>query len=122
MLVIRKEQMEVLSAAMRDQFEWRMVDHLRTKFPDRTQELPDDRIRLVVQNSIKKAESHGIEYEDDIRRFIEYLVIYGARLDTREETRWIGDILRREDLTGTAKMDLIDSRELQVFRRQKWVD
>ena len=122
MLVIRKEQMEVLSAAMRDQFEWRMVDHLRTKFPDRTQEFPDEKIRLVVQDSMRKAKGYNIEYEDDIRRFIEYLVIYGIRLDVREETQWIGDILRRDDLTGTAKMDLIDSRELQVFRRQKWVD
>lgn len=117
MLVIRQEQMNVLSAYMRDRFEQRMVDYLRAKFPDRTQDLPDERIRVVVQNSTKKAESYGIEYEDDIQRFIEYLVIYGTRLDTREETQWIGDILRRDDLTGTAKMDLIDSRELQAMRR-----
>lgn len=122
MLVIRQEQMEVLSAYMRTQFEQRMVMHLRDKFPERTQDLPDERIRLVVQNSIKKAESFGIEYEDDIRRFTEYLVIYGTRLDTREEIQWLGDILRRNDLDGTAKMDLIDQRELQVLRRQKWAD
>lgn len=122
MLVIRQEQMDVLSAYMRAQFEQRMIQHLRAKFPERTQDLPDERIRLVVQNSMKKAQSYGVEYEDDIRRFIEYLVIYGTRLDTREETRWIGDILRRDDLNGTAKMDLIDSRELQAFRRQKWAD
>lgn len=122
MLVIRQEQMDVLSAYTRAQFEQRMVDHLRAKFPDRTQELPDERIRLVVQNSTKKAESYSIEYEDDIRRFIEYLVIYGTRLDTREETRWIGEILRRDDLTGTAKMDLIDNRELQALRGQTWAD
>ena len=122
MLTIRKEQMDVLSAYMHHQFEQRMIKHLRAKFPDRTKDLPDERIRLVVQDSIRKAKGYDIEYEDDIRRFTEYLVIYGMRFDVREETRWIGDILRRDDLTGTAKMDLIDSRELQVFRRQKWVD
>lgn len=116
MLVIRREQMDVLSAYMRAQFEQRMVNHLRAKFPERTQDLPDERIRSVVQNSTKKAESYGIEYEDDIRRFIEYLVIYGVRLDTREETWWIGDVLRRNDLNGAAKMDLIDHRELQALR------
>ncbi len=122
MLSIRKEQMEVFNTYMRGQFEQRMVKHLRATFPNRTKDLPDDRIHTVVQNSIKKAESYGIEYEDDIRRFIEYLVIYGTRLDTREETQWIGDILRRHDLDGTAKMDLIDSRELPVLRGQPWVD
>ena len=122
MLSIRQEQMDVLSAYMRHQFEQRMIKHLRAKFPDRTKDLPDERIRLVVQDSMRKAKSYNIEYEDDIRRFIEYLVIYGTRLDVREETQWIGDILRRDDLNGTAKMDLIDSRELQVLRGQQWVD
>lgn len=122
MLTIRKEQMDVLSNYMRSRFEQRMVEHLREKFPDRTSDLADEKIRVVVQNSIKKAESYGIEYEDDIRRFIEYLVIYGTQLDVREQTRWIGDILRRNDLDGAAKMDLIDIRELQVLRGQTWVD
>ncbi len=120
MLLIRKEQMEVLSAYMREQFEWRMVEHLRATFPDRTRDLPNERIRVVVRDSIRKAESYGIEYEDDIRRFIEYLVIYGLQLDTQAETQWIGDILRRNDLDGTAKMNLIDSRELEALRVQTW--
>ncbi|MCP5158333.1 MAG: hypothetical protein H6975_02775 [Gammaproteobacteria bacterium] len=122
MLIIRQEQLNVLSVYMRNQFTQRMIKHLRTKFPDRTKDLPDERIYVVVQNSIKKAESYGIEYEDDIRCFIEYLVIYGVRLDTREETQWIGNILRRDDLSGAAKINLIDSRELQVLRGQTWAD
>lgn len=121
MLLIRKEQMDVLSVYMRNQFEQRMIKHLRVKFPDRTKDLSDERIRLVVQDSMRKAESYDIEYEDDIRRFIEYLVIYGTQLDVREETQWIGDILRRDDLNGTAKMNLIDSRELEFLRGSKWV-
>ena len=121
MLTIRKEQMDVLSAYSREQFEWRMVKHLREKFPDRTKDLADEKIRVVVQSGMKKAESYGIDYEDDIRQFLEYLVIYGTRLDVREETRWIGDILRRNDLSGAAKMNLIDSRELDALRGPKWV-
>jgi hypothetical protein len=118
MLTIRKEQMDVFSAYSCEQFEWRMIKHLREVFHDRTKDLPDEKIRIVIQDSIRKAESYGIEYEDDIRRFIEYLVIYGSRLDTREETRWIGDILRRDDLNGTAKMNLIDGRELEALREK----
>lgn len=118
MLSIRKEQMETLSAYMREQFEWRMVLHLREIFSERTKDLSDDRIRIVVQDGIRKAECYRIEYEDDIRRFIEYFVTYGTRLDVREETQWIGDILRRDDLSGTTKMNLIDSRELEVLREQ----
>ncbi len=93
-----------------------MIRHLRTKFPERTKDLPDERIRLVVQDSARKAQGYGVEHEEDIRRFTEYLVIYGMRFDVREETRWMGDILRRKDLSGPAKMDLIDLRELQMIR------
>lgn len=118
MLRIRKEQMDVFRAYMRGQFEQRLVKHLREKFPDRTKDFPDESLRVVVQNSVKKAESYGIEYENDLRRFIEYWMIYGNQMDIQEETRWIGDTLRRHDLDGTAKMDLIDSRELQALREQ----
>ena len=122
MLMIRKEQMDMFSAYVRGQFEWRMVKHLQEKFPDRTANLSDERIRIVVQNIMKKAENYRIEYENDIRRFIEYLVIYGTRWDDLQETEWMADILRRDDLSGTIKMDLIDSYELQLARRQTWAD
>ena len=55
MLTIRQEQMDVLSAHMRQQFEQRMIKHLRAKFPDRTKDLPDERIRLVVQDSTRRS-------------------------------------------------------------------
>jgi hypothetical protein len=116
MLTIREEQMQALSGLVLEQYERRMVEHLRATFPDRTKNLQDDRIRAAVQSCVKNANDHGIVYEDDIRRFIEYVVIYGTALDARAETRWIGDILRRDDLDGTAKMDLIDSLELQSLR------
>ncbi len=108
--------MDILSAAMIRQFEQYMIGHLRENFPDQTQDVSDEKIRTVIQYGIKKAESFGIEYEYDIQRFMEYMVIYGRELDTKEDTRWLGDILRRDDLDGTAKMDEIDDYDLQLLR------
>lgn len=118
MLSICKKQMEIFSNTMLKRFEYRLLEHLRERFPEQTKDLPDEKILFVVQTGMKKAETFGIIYEDDIRRFIEYLVIYGTRLDIREDFQWIGDILHRDDLNGTAKMDRIDTLELQVLRRQ----
>ena len=115
MLIIRKEQMEALRTSMSRRFEQRMLEHIKNIFPDRIKQVSDEKIRTVIQNSINKAESYSIVYEDDIRRFIEYLIIYGTQLDTKPETRWIGEILQRADLTGTAKMDRIDDYELQTI-------
>ena len=116
MLIIRKEQMDALGAHMRARFESRMIEHIRNNFPDRTNNVSNEDIRTVMQYGTKKAEYYGIEYEGDIRRFIEYLVIYGTQLDAKEETRWMVDILRRDDLDGTSKMDSIDNCELQLLR------
>lgn len=116
MLVIRKEQMETLRASMSRRFERRMLEHIKNNFPDRIRLVSDEIISNVVQDSIRRAESYSIQYEDDIRRFIEYLIIYGTLLDTNQETRWIGEILKRTDITGSAKMDLIDDHELQTLR------
>ncbi len=122
MLIIRKEQMDLFRAAMRKRFETRMVEHIRQTFPERTRDVSDERIYNAVQESMRKAESFGIELEDDIRRFIEYLVIYGTQLDIKEDIRWLGEILRREDLNGTEKMDMIDDLELKFVRDQQCLD
>ncbi|MFO1350305.1 MAG: hypothetical protein U1F68_06340 [Gammaproteobacteria bacterium] len=108
--------MEVFSTYMLDRFETRMVRHLRETFPDRTEKVSNDKLRDVVKAGMQKAEHYGIEFEDDVRRFLEYLVIYGARLDSKPSTRWLGAILRRQDIDGTHKMDLIDAAELQALR------
>lgn len=116
MLTIRKEQMEAFSAAMSRRFEQRMLEHIRDIFADRTKPVSDEKIRIFIQDSITRAERYTIEYEDDIRRFIEYLVIYGTQFDTKPETRWAGEILQRTDLSGTAKMDMIDDYEMEIVR------
>jgi len=101
---------------MSGRFEQRMLEHIKNTFPERIKQVSDEKIRTVIQDSIKKSESYAIEYEDDIRRFIEYLIIYGTQLDSKPETRWIAAVLQRTDLTGTAKMDMIDDYELQIIR------
>lgn len=117
MLHIRKEQMDVLRAYMCRQFEQRMVKYVRGKFYNQVKDLSDEKIYTFVQYSMNKAKQYCIEYEDDIRRYIEYLVIYGTLLDAREEPQWIVDILQRDDLDGTAKMDLIDNCEMEAIRK-----
>ena len=117
MLIIRNDQMDVFRDYMREQFVTRMVLHMRDTFPDRTEEVEDRRLRKVAHLGLKKAQRYGIGLEDDIRRLIEFLVIYGPRMDVKDTTAWMGDILRRSDIDGSTKMDLIDDAELAMIRR-----
>jgi hypothetical protein len=114
MLAIRPEQMDALGDQSRKQFLQRMADFLRDKFSDRAKKTDNGQIDTFVERGVDKAETYGIEYEDDIRQFLEYLVIYGPDMDVQMETAWIGDILRRADIDGTYKMKLIDETELTL--------
>lgn len=116
MLVIREEQMSALSQAMLKQFEDRMVVHLSSDFPTETREISEGELRILIQEGIEQAEQYQIILEDDVRRYLEFMVMYGQNFDTSSNTAWAGKILHTKELDGTAKMDLIDERELEMVR------
>jgi sorbitol-specific phosphotransferase system component IIA len=116
MLIIREEQMSALSQAMLKQFEDRMVVHLSNNFPDETREISEVELRALIQEGIEQAEQYQITLEDDVRRYLEFMVMYGHKFETNHDTAWAGEILYSKELDGTAKMDLIDERELEMVR------
>ena len=118
MLNISQAQMGQFGAYARERFVVGMVRHLRQKFPDRAAGVSDDTLRALVHSGIRQAEAHDVVFEDDIRRFLEYLVIYGSPLDERPQAPWLGRILHRDDIDGAAKLDLIGEHELALLRGQ----
>ena len=108
MLVIRKEQMEVLGRYMLKQFEDRMVIHLRSGFREQTKDMPETDLRSMIQTAIDKGKVYNVTTEDDVQRYLEYMMIYGPEFDTDPKTMWAGEILRTEDMDGTEKMELMD--------------
>ena len=111
MLVIRKEQMEVFRAYMLEQFENRMLTHLRSAFPDQARDMPELDLRSLIHTGIENADKYGIVDEVDIRHYLEYMLIYGLDFDTNPSTSWAGIILRNPELTGTDKMAQIDDHD-----------
>lgn len=120
MLRISHVQMRQFGAVSRDRFVRRMATHLRTKFADRAAGVPDEQLTGQIELGMSEAERHGVVYEDDIRRYLEWLVIFGAPLDQQPGAPWLADILHGDTSTGRAKLDLIDDAVLQLVRQQKW--
>ena len=119
MLKVRREQMETFRTQRQARFVQRMMDYLRVTFPAQTENLTDDRLQATVQQGERKAQDYDIVYEDDIRRFLGYVVVYGLTLDSRPQTQWIADILHRHDIDGTVKMDFLDDYELRAAKDQR---
>lgn len=112
MLVIRKEQMDIFSRHMLKQFEDLMANHLRSRFPEQTRDISEPDLRNLINDGIDKDETYNITIEDNVQRYLEYIVTYGSDFDTNPETSWAGDILRMEDLDGTRKRDRLNEYAL----------
>jgi hypothetical protein len=108
-MIIRRKQMESFTNQMRRQFEQRMGHHLRAKFPRETTSLDERTLEHLTISGIRRAERYGINFEDDIQRYLEYMMVLSHDFDTNPRTAWAGNILRRRDIDGAQKIDVIDS-------------
>ena len=108
MLIIRKEQMDILGKYMLKQFENSMLVHLQTKFSDSLKGTPESDLRIMIQEGIDKATQYNVNAEDDVQLYLECMVIYGSDFDTNPETSWAGDILSIMKLDGSKKMDFLE--------------
>lgn len=101
--------MEVLSEAMRATFVRRVVARLQADSAHEVEKLGlnEEVLPQVVECSIDKAASYGVLDEHDVELFIDCVMVLGLEFDQDPSFPWAGDILRRDNCTGTEKMSFI---------------
>lgn len=113
MLVIRKEQMVVMSEYMFDSFVSNMVVHLRATYPEKTENKNDESIRKFVRDSVERANSFNVHAADNLETFLECATLYGSDFFRKPEFEWAKTILEDDMIDETEKMNRIN--EYQVF-------
>jgi hypothetical protein len=108
MLVIRKEQMDVLSNYQLELFVKRVVEHLTLSFPDKTGSLKQKELEDLIRKGVDSAEKYDIDDESDVERYLDYVIRFGASFDIDKETAWASEILNNQEINGTEKMNQID--------------
>src|SRR4051812_25743958 len=104
---IREKQMDAFADSMLQQFENKMVAHLRSRFAKQLAATSDGELKAKVHKGIERAESYGVTAKYDVRRYLEYTVEYGPEFDTA--TQWAGPILKAKGLSGDKKMNNLDN-------------
>ncbi len=107
MLIVRKEQMEALDAAMLESFFRRMVVHLRQVFPAETGSLDDAALRTFVRRGVERAKELGITAERDAARFVDLALVLGADSLDRPLPTWIAATLGDRSLGASSRMDAL---------------
>ena len=124
MLTIRKEQMEILTAAGGRYFENRLLAELEILFPNETARISEhtdgrENLRRFVRKGFDRAASYGIENEDDYAVFVA-LMLFNQRPDLNdgreraELLTWSRALLERPTTPGHVKMALIEYRLQQM--------
>lgn len=107
--------MTTLGQVSLDGFVKRTVAYLSASFPAEVnaQGLDIAGLEVLTHEGVAGARYYNVVNETDVVRFVECMLLLGRRFDDDENYAWARETLRRTDLTGVAKMDLID--EYRIF-------
>jgi hypothetical protein len=105
-LVISNDQLLIFGRYRVQEFIARMALEMTAAFPIETELLSGPALDGMILAAIEQSRLYGITLEVDVQRYVEYLFAFRADFDTID---WAGCILRDDRLTGTQKMDSIDS-------------
>src|SRR5262249_43366415 len=112
MFRIRSEQKSAFRVdALRD-FERRVLMHMDRCFPERRTELGDVGALQMIRLGTERAAAFGIENEQDVCKFIDLMLVFGADFDQRRD--WAREVLNAESPRDPfAKMRLLYARALE---------
>ena len=108
--------MDRMSALAQSRFEALLCEHLSGSFVAAAN-APAPTLLQAVGAGVEMAQGYGIDLQNDLRRFIEFLFSHGARFADQPGFEAVVATLRRDDLDGTQKMTLLDMQEPSLPRQ-----
>ena len=108
MLVIRKEQIDILQEGVLSAFEDEMVAHLAEFSPPLYKVLKEDQTRVAVRFGFDKADRYGFTLRGPIRLYLEMMLLFGSHFDTDPQYPWAREIL-------------VDKHSIAQMQRADWL-
>ena len=93
MLVIRKEQLDVLTQSMLQGFEDEMVEHLAEFSPPLYNVIKEEQMRKAVRFGFEKCDKYGFTLRGPMRLYLEMMLLFGSHFDTDPQYPWATEIL-----------------------------
>jgi hypothetical protein len=113
MLRITKAQLEYFSGNLEKYFVDRIIPHLQEHFSEALKHhglQEQARLEALVRRGIDEAESFGVVCEQDVRLYLECLLIFHPLFAHDPSLPWVAGILRQVNLSGTEKMNQLHDR------------
>jgi hypothetical protein len=107
MSTIEPVQMQLLAASATERFDRELAVHARRRFPATFEGLDDQYMRAGVRKVRATARGYGIERQDDVATFIDFMIMFGVEF---HRAPWAVDILECKALHGPDKMAVLRHR------------
>lgn len=111
---LRKEQLELFAERNEQKFVEQTATFLLDNHAAALEEhgLKEKDLERFVRKSMAEAARYQVLNACDIRFYCECRVLLGLKFDRDKTYAWAGEILRREDIDGETKINLIDEHLL----------
>lgn len=98
MWTIRQEQVDAFRQAALQQFEDRMVEHLKVFAPKQWEVMGELDGRKLIRMGIEHASGYRFTNQGPVRFYIELMFMFGSYFDTDPQLPWVRPILSSSDL------------------------
>jgi hypothetical protein len=102
MLIIRAEQLEVLSAYAREDLQARMLEHVRRFFPARCNKLGELETQAFIAHGVERAKRYNLDTEAEICKYLNLMFSFGREFDTEQD--WAARVLSGRDRGGQGSL------------------
>lgn len=107
MIQIRPEQIRAFDASVEDSLVSRIVQHLRAHHGDAVGQLPDDGLRDMVAQGLKRARKYGLAWESSLTTFVALMFEIAPNFDEHPAFQ---RILRDPSVPPDHRMDALGAR------------
>ena len=98
MLIIRPEQMELIQAGkVEELIDW-IETHLHTHFPERSEGMGPEKLRLFIEESYECCEELGVTSSASICKFVDMRLALGENFYQSSDYPWAARILFDESI------------------------
>lgn len=104
-MILKEHQLRHLGSMKEEQFEARLLRHVRRFFPGETRSLDRKALLGVCRFGTEKARAYGLRSERDLCKFINLLFVFGLEFDTSPRFPWARRILGKETVGPTLRVN-----------------
>ena len=114
-MIIRREQISLLSRASRDEFVGRVTTHLERFFPEQCSRLGATGLHSTIRSGIERASTYGITAERHVCLYLDVMMVLGNDFDGNTQFPWAISLLTDPHIEdATERIEYLYERALEL--------